>query len=93
MTRERRTIPLVPESPALAIDCPLAPPEYASVFARTLHRACLILGGIQQLAKQLAVSETELRGWLGGGQKVPEPVFLAAVEIILLHVGKLGRSN
>src|SRR5687767_15457691 len=52
MARERRTIPVV-RRPAAAKDCPLAPPEQASVFARTLHRACLIVGGIEQLAQQL----------------------------------------
>jgi hypothetical protein len=86
MARERGTIPVVRQS-ATAKDCPLAPPEQASVFARTLHRACLILGGIEPLAKHLEVSDRELRQWLGGEERPPEPVFLRAVEIILLHAG------
>jgi len=36
---------------------------------------------VSELRQALAVTEIELRGQLGG-QKVPEPVFLAAVEII-----------
>jgi hypothetical protein len=91
MARERRTIPVVRQS-ATAKDCPLAPPEQASVFARTLHRACLILGGIEQLAKHLEVSDQELGQWLRGEDKPPEPVFLRAVEVVLLHAGAGGRA-
>src|SRR4051794_41029063 len=60
MSRERRTIPLMRELSAAAKDCPLAPPEHASVYARTLHRACLVLGGIEQLAKHLEASDVDL---------------------------------
>ena len=93
MTEERRTIPLMRQSSAAAQDCPLAPPEHASVHSRTLHRACLILGGINQLAKHLGVSETDLRHWMGGSLKPPEAVFLAAVEVLLLHATGKGPAN
>lgn len=93
MTRERRTIPLVRQNTASAKDCPLAPPEHASVYARTLHRACLVLGGIQQLAKHLEVPDTDLRAWLQGDQEPPEGIFLAAVEVVLLHAGGTGPAN
>jgi hypothetical protein len=76
-----------------ARDCPLAPPEHASVHSRTLHRACLIVGGIAQLAKHLEVAETELRYWMGGDLQPPEAVFLAAVEVLLLQVAKKGPAN
>lgn len=92
MARERRTIPVV-RRPAAAKDCPLAPPEHASVFARTLHRACLIVGGIEQLAKQLDVADRDLREWVRGEQMPPEPIFLAAVEIVLLHADSAGRAQ
>jgi hypothetical protein len=78
---------------AAAKDCPLAPPEHASVYARALHRACLILGGIQQLAKRLEVAESELQRWLAGEQEPPQRVFLESVEIVLLHAGGAGRPN
>jgi hypothetical protein len=93
MSRERRTIPVMRELSAAAKDCPLAPPEHASVYARTLHRACLVLGGIEPLAKHLEVSDGELRRWLRGEEQPPERIFLAAVEVILLHAGSQGRAN
>ena len=71
----------------------MAPPEHASVFARTLHRACLIVGGIEQLAKQLDVADRDLREWVRGEQMPPEPIFLAAVEIVLLHADSAGRAQ
>jgi hypothetical protein len=93
MTRERRTITLKREFAGAVQDCPLAPPEHATVYARALHRACLVLGGIQQLAKHLEVPEAELRRWIGGEQEPPEAIFRESVEIILLYVGGGGRSN
>jgi hypothetical protein len=92
MSNERRTIPLVRELSAAARDCPLAPPETASVHSRTLHRACVILGGIAQLARHLGVDESELKRWMRGEPQVPEPVFLAAVEVLLLYASN-GQSN
>ena len=92
MSNDRRTIPLVRELSAAARDCPLAPPETASVQSRTLHRACVILGGIAQLGGHLGVPEAELSRWMRGEPQVPEPAFLAAVEILLLHASN-GRSN
>jgi hypothetical protein len=86
MTRERRTIPLMRET-AAAKDCPLAPPEQSSVYARTLHRACLVLGGI------LEVLEASLRPWITGEEEPPERVFLACVEIVLLHATGTGRAS
>jgi len=93
MTRERRTIPLMREHSAAARDCPLAPPAHASVYSRTLHRACLILGGVGQLAVHLEVTEIELRHWMGGTPQPPEAVFLRAVEVLLLHVANKGPAN
>jgi hypothetical protein len=78
---------------AAAKDCPLAPPARSSVHARTLHRACLILGGVDALAKHLDIAATELRGWLEGKGAPSERVFLSAVEIVLLHAEELGPSN
>jgi hypothetical protein len=81
------------ENSAAARDCPLAPPEHASVHSRALHRACLIVGGVQQLARHLDVPEADLQGWIRGEQPPPERVFLEAVEVILLNAGGQGRAN
>lgn len=81
------------ELSAAAMDCPLAPPDQSSVYSRALHRACLVLGGIAELAKRLEVVETDLRLWIRGEVLPPEQVFLEAVEVILLHVGGNGRLN
>ena len=75
------------------IDCPAASPARQTTYARALHRACLILGGAPQLASHLGVSEPALRGWLEGRDDPPQMVFLAAVEIVLLHLEKSGSSN
>jgi hypothetical protein len=94
MGSERRTIPLMRQSSARAPDCPLAPPGHASVHSRTLHRACLILGGIVQLAKYLEVPESDLRRWMTGDLgPPPEAVFLRAVEVLILYVSGKGQSN
>jgi hypothetical protein len=71
----------------------LAPPEHASVYARALHRACLVLGGVAQLAKHLAVSDEHLLQWMRGEEQPPERAFLGAVEVVLLHAGGAGRAN
>jgi hypothetical protein len=71
----------------------LAPPQQASVYARALHRACLVLGGVEQLARHLDVEGEGLRRWIRGDEQPPERVFLAAVEIVLLHAGGGGRAN
>jgi hypothetical protein len=76
---------------AAAKDCPLAPPAYATVYARALHRACLVLGGMQQLARHLEVSEEDVRRWLTADQQPPEKVFHDAVEVILLYAEGTGR--
>jgi hypothetical protein len=67
-----------------APDCPLASPSRRTTYARALHRACVILGGVTQLAAHLSVAELAIRGWLLGLEEPPESVFLGAVEIILL---------
>ena len=64
-----------------------------TTYARALHRACLILGGASQLASHLGVAEAALQGWLEGRDDPPQMVFLAAVEIVLLHLEKSGASN
>lgn len=93
MARERRTIPVVRDLSAAAQECPLAPPEQATIQSRALHRACLIIGGVTVLAKRLEVSERDVEQWLRGEVEVPERAFLHAVEIVLLHASTIGRKN
>lgn len=93
MARDRRTIPLMREQSSAARDCPLAPPGHASVQSRALHRACLIVGGIDPLARQLDQSADDLRRWLRGEELPPEPVLLGCVEIILLYAATAGKAS
>lgn len=93
MARERRTIAVMRDLSAAARDCPLAPPEHASVHSRALHRACLICGGIDALADQVGVSAESLRAWMQGEGLPPDSVFLACVEIILLFASGAGRPS
>src|SRR4051812_13095924 len=93
MSTEHRTIPVMQDRSAAAKDCPLAPPANASVYARPLHRACLVLGGVDRLAEHLKVTAPDLVRWLRGEDRPPEAVFLACVEVVLLHAGGPGPAN
>ncbi len=75
-----------------AAACPAAPPSRSTVYARTLHRACEILGGVPQLARHLEVREADLERWLEGDDDPPLEVFLAAVDAVLLHADSAGRA-
>ena len=77
---------------AARVECPQPPPSRKSTQARALHRACIIVGGVQALARQLGVPEASLNAWLEGREDPPQMVFLAAVEIVLLHVDPAGRA-
>ena len=74
-------------------DCPRPPPARESTYVRALHRACLVLGGADQLSRHLGVSESALRSWLEGRDEPPQMIFLAAVEIVLLHLDGSGSAN
>lgn len=73
----------MPASAARKADCPVSPPARTSTCAKALHRACVVLGGAPELAARLQVPEPTLRAWMEGRGEPPEPVFLAAVEILL----------
>jgi hypothetical protein len=66
-----------------ADNCPLAPPPRVTVYTRVLHRACQIVGGVTQLARQLKVSRALLHSWLEGEDVPPASIFLQAVDLIL----------
>jgi hypothetical protein len=80
---------LFPPSP----DCPIAPEARGSTYARTLHRACVILGGVPGLADHLGVAHADLVRWLQGVEEPPFETFLAAVEVVLLHLDAPGRPT
>ena len=48
-----------------------------------LRRAVEIAGGTDELCQLLGVSETRLRLWLSASVRLPDPVFLKAVDLIL----------
>jgi hypothetical protein len=75
------------------VDCPLAAPSHQTTYARVLHSACLILGGVPQLASHLGVSEATMRAWLEGRDEPSHDVFLAGVEVILLHLDTQGPAS
>lgn len=85
MTRDKRMIPVIRGANASARNCPLAAPGRATILSRVLHRACLIVGGMDQLAKQLLVQAADLERWMRAEEDPPEAVFLNSVEIIVLH--------
>lgn len=80
------------ETQKSAADCPVAPPSRSTVFARTMHRACQILGGVPQLAAHLEVREADVERWLEGEEDPPLEVFLGAVDVVLLHADSAGRA-
>jgi len=64
-------------------ECPVAPAPRVTVYTRVLHRACQILGGVEQLAAHLRVSLPLLYRWLEGDDIPPSHVFLNAVDLVL----------
>ena len=63
--------------------CPVAPAPRVTVHTRVLHRACQILGGVDQLARHLKVSRSLVHAWLEGEEVPPPSAFLRAVDLIL----------
>jgi hypothetical protein len=72
--------------------CPVAAPSRSTVFSRTLHRACEILGGVQPLAAHLKCVAEDLKRWMEGHEETPLDVFLAAVDVVLLHADSAGHA-
>ena len=55
----------------------------ASVYAKTLARATLIVGGVDALALELGVAPQALASWLRLERVPPMDVFLRAVDIVV----------
>jgi hypothetical protein len=66
-------------------ECP-PPPSDGSLYVRTLHRACIEVGGIGPLAKALGVPRRAVMSWLDG-EEPPMDIFLRAVDLIGAHRG------
>jgi len=64
-------------------DCPVAPLPRVTVHTRVLHRACQMLGGVDQLARHLKTSRALVHAWLEGEEVPPSHAFLKAVDLIL----------
>jgi hypothetical protein len=65
-------------------DCPPLSKSRVTVYARTVHRACEVLGGLDALSRHLGVPAATIARWIGGVEEPPVEVFLAAVDIVLL---------
>lgn len=52
------------------------------IYIRTLHEACLALGGERKLAAYLGVSVQDVEAWLNGRGVPPDPVFLRCVDLV-----------
>lgn len=76
--------PDVPEPVSQRVDCPPLSKARVTVYSRTLHRACEMLGGLDALAHHLNVPAPALERWIGGLEQPPLDVFLKAVDIVLL---------
>ena len=74
----------MPDPVILAVDCPPLSKSRVTVYARTLHRACEVLGSRDALSRQLNVPASTLARWIGGLEQPPLDKFLAAVDIVLL---------
>jgi hypothetical protein len=53
-----------------------------AIHSHALKRAIDIVGGIEKLAAQLDVPSDDLLLWSQGTKRVPEEVFLRAVDIV-----------
>ena len=54
----------------------------AHIYIKTLHTACLMLGGEHKLAAYLGVSAEEVEAWLNGRGVPSDAVFLRCVDLV-----------
>ena len=74
----------MPEPLSPRVDCPPLSKSRVTVHARTLHRACEVLGSLDALSRHLDVPAPALARWISGLEPPPLDVFLAAVDVVLL---------
>jgi hypothetical protein len=56
--------------------------QNAHIYIKTLHAACLILGGEHKLADYLGVTTEEVEAWLNGRGTPSDAVFLRCVDLV-----------
>lgn len=54
----------------------------AHIYIKTLHTACLILGGEHKLASYLGVRADQVEAWLNGRGVPNDAVFLRCVDLV-----------
>ena len=64
--------------------------QNAHIYIKTLHTACLMVGGEHKLAGHLGVSSEDVEAWLNGRGVPPDAVFLRCVDIV--HSNQPGRA-
>ena len=52
------------------------------IYVRTLHDACVLLGGEHKLAAYLGVSIERIEAWLNGRGALPDSVFLRCLDLV-----------
>jgi len=52
------------------------------IYIKTLHTACLMLGGEHRLAAYLGVPADVVEAWLNGRGTPPDSVFLRCVDLV-----------
>jgi len=52
------------------------------IYVRTLHEACLRLGGEHKLARYLGVDVAIVNDWLNGKGQPPDAIFLRCVDLV-----------
>ena len=56
--------------------------QNAHIYIKTLHTACLILGGEHNLAAYLGVTTEDVEAWLNGRGVPNDAVFLRCVDLV-----------
>jgi DNA-binding transcriptional regulator YiaG len=64
--------------------------QNSHIYIKTLHTACLLLGGEHKLADYLGVSAERVEAWLNGREMLPDAVFLRCVDLVQTH--RQGRE-
>ena len=83
----------MPDPVRQGVDCPPLSKSRVTVYARTLHRACEVLGTLDALSRQLNVPAPALARWISGLEQPPLDVFLRAVDIVLLASARGGGTS
>ncbi|HUQ75914.1 MAG TPA: hypothetical protein VM183_14400 [Burkholderiales bacterium] len=56
--------------------------KQSHIYIKTLHSACLALGGEHKLAAYLGVPVRDVEAWLNGRGVPPDAVFLRCVDLV-----------